>query len=441
MTNVNRRRLVSSLTILPVLLILQVVLCALTEHASAARSSVLAAASLPRKRSTHRRQSSIHRNIRNKSINDTQSSSSNFRYANAIPNGGALVSASSSAIPAVHVNTATITATTPSAPAWSDGLKNGLASALAAACVKCSLQPIDAIKTLQQYHQASAATGTGTASSLTMAAACRSIMARPGGFTNFYAGLGVTVFGAMPSVGLYFGVYSYCKRRLLATEKGQRNRMASIATSAAIGNSVASFSRVPYEVIKQKLQTGVYTSTWEALRDVARQRQWWACLFPKGGVAIQMLRDVPYAVCTLLLYESLQTACTTNWNVTSSSTSKGVDFCLGGIAGGLGSWVTNPMDVVKTRLQVNSDLYSGSVWKCTQLVWQEGGASAFLRGSIPRLFHKIPANAFFFLFYELFRRVLRVEEAVAKHEQQKIRDSGTGIKGVEVVASRRSSKR
>jgi solute carrier family 25 S-adenosylmethionine transporter 26 len=262
-------------------------------------------------------------------------------------------------------------------------------------------------------------------------------MARPGGFTNFYAGLGVTVFGAMPSVGLYFGVYSYCKRRLLATERGRSNRMLSIATSAAIGNSVASFSRVPYEVLKQKLQTGLYRNTWEALRDVAAQNMWWTFFFPKGGVAIQMLRDVPYAVCTLLLYESLQSACTTKLDVTKSSTSKGLDFCLGGIAGGMGSWVTNPMDVVKTRLQTNSDFYSGSVWKCTQAVWLEGGASAFLRGSIPRLAHKVPANAFFFLFYELFRRVLRVEEAVAKHEQQKIRDNATSVEATTIVAASR----
>jgi solute carrier family 25 S-adenosylmethionine transporter 26 len=292
---------------------------------------------------------------------------------------------------------------------------------------------------MQQYHQAQG----GTGKSLTMVGACRNIMARPGGFGNFYAGLGVTVFGAMPGVALYFGVYSYCKRRLLATERGANNKMLSIATSAAIGNSVASFSRVPYEVLKQKLQTGLYSNTWEALRDVAAQKQWWTFLFPKGGVAIQMLRDVPYAVCTLLLYESLQAAVSSRQLASSGSKSKGLDFFVGGISGGLGSWVTNPMDVVKTRLQTNSGLYSGSVIKCTQAVWLEGGASAFLRGSIPRLMHKVPANAFFFLFYELFRRLLRVEEAVAKHEQRKVRDSGanSNIEGVEVVVASRGSSR
>ena len=42
-------------------------------------------------------------------------------------------------------------------------------------------------------------------------------------------------------------------------------------------------------------------------------------------------------------------------------------------------------------------------------VLEEGGPMAFLRGSVPRLMHKIPANGCFFVFYEFFQRVLRVE--------------------------------
>ena len=170
--------------------------------------------------------------------------------------------------------------------------------------------------------------------------ACRTILARPGGVVNFYAGLGVTVFGAMPGVALYFGVYSYCKKWLAQTDFGARHPQCSIAVSAAIGNSVASFSRVPYETIKQQLQTHAYESTWQAFSAIATSEKWMSMLFPKGGVAVQMVRDVPYAVVTLLLYESLQA----RFKKKEDST-KTTDFLLGGIAGGIGSWVTNPMDV------------------------------------------------------------------------------------------------
>ena len=112
--------------------------------------------------------------------------------------------------------------------AWLDGLKSGLASAMAAACVKTLLQPIDAIKTMQQYYHS-------TGHALSVVGACREIW-NLGGFGKFYAGLGVTVIGAMPGVSLYFGVYQYCKKRLKATPWGERNPLVAVAASAAIGN-------------------------------------------------------------------------------------------------------------------------------------------------------------------------------------------------------------
>jgi solute carrier family 25 (mitochondrial S-adenosylmethionine transporter), member 26 len=282
-----------------------------------------------------------------------------------------------------------------SSSAFIIGLKNALASASAAACCKALLQPVDAMKTVQQYQIGER--------SLSLFDAAKLILSKPGGFRNLYAGLGVTVVGSMPSVGLYFGVYSYCKQRLLATEQGRQHASLCVAFSAAIGNTVASFSRVPYEVMKQQLQTGVYDSTFSLLRDPRTIAQ---LLFPKGSVWIQMLRDVPYAVVTLLLYESLQQ----HFRKTSSQARTPLrDALLGGFAGGVGSWITNPMDVVKTRLQTNSALYNGSIVSCCRAVWQEGGPAALLRGSVPRLVHKVPANALFFVFYECFRRLLHVD--------------------------------
>lgn len=133
--------------------------------------------------------------------------------------------------------------------------------------------------------------------------------------------------------------------------------------------------------------------------------------FPMGGVSIQMVRDIPYAIFTLLSYECIKE----NWVMKRSDDDPSNrwirDMIAGATAGGIGSYLTNPMDVIKTRLQTaGASSYGGSIRTCAAAVLEEGGPMAFLRGSVPRLMHKIPANGCFFVFYEFFRRVLRCEE-------------------------------
>ena len=77
----------------------------------------------------------------------------------------------------------------------------------------------------------------------------------------------MAVVGSMPSVGLYFGIYSFCKKTFQQWDQEcyEQRQTLYIALSAAIGNTVASASRVPYEVVKQKLQTKAYASMADAM--------------------------------------------------------------------------------------------------------------------------------------------------------------------------------
>lgn len=281
-----------------------------------------------------------------------------------------------------------------------EGLKNGCASGLAAACAKLLLQPFDTVKTLQQANKGS----------LGMFEAARDLAARRG-VRSLYTGLGVTLVGSIPAVSIYFGVYQAVKKALLqALPPTLGWTLLGVAASAGVGNTVASVFRVPYEVVKQRLQAGMYSSTGEALRTMYRTEGGLGAFFGSSGVASQIMRDVPYAIVTLLTYESLRRArAAARRKAGGGKLSTPLeDSMMGAFAGGVGSLVSNPMDVVKTRVMTQPGLYP-TVWSAVRGLWADEGAAAFLKGTLPRLLHKVPANAIFFATYEIFRGLLRVQ--------------------------------
>ena len=128
-------------------------------------------------------------------------------------------------------------------------VRNGIASGAAAAVVKTILQPFDTIKTVQQAQRG----GLGPLK------AAQSIM-ESRGVIGFWSGIGVTIVGSSPSVAIYFGCYS-AMRKYLSDKLDGEHRLLTVAASAAVGNTIASVFRVPYEVIKQRVQYGIHDST------------------------------------------------------------------------------------------------------------------------------------------------------------------------------------
>jgi solute carrier family 25 S-adenosylmethionine transporter 26 len=228
-----------------------------------------------------------------------------------------------------------------------------------------------------------------------------------------WSGLGVTIIGSAPSAAVYFGSYSSIKKRLLRVMPPEL-KLLTYAISASIGNTAASVFRVPYEVIKQRMQMGLFDSAWLAIADCWKN-EGIKGLFGGGKLASQIARDVPYAVATLVTYELLQISARSyvtylrednNDNGAFKSTERALNAACGSVAGGLGSFVTNPMDVVKTRMMTSRQY--PDVLTAAARIYREEGAAAFMSGVSSRLMHKVPANGLFFLSYEWFRALLDV---------------------------------
>lgn len=60
-----------------------------------------------------------------------------------------------------------------------------------------------------------------------------------GGVPELYQGLGVTLVGSMPAVGVYFGLYQFVKNQMDARE-GVPSYI-SITVSAGVGNLIARY--------------------------------------------------------------------------------------------------------------------------------------------------------------------------------------------------------
>ncbi len=177
-----------------------------------------------------------------------------------------------------------------------DGLRNGLASGLASATCKTLLHPFDVIKTVEQASK----------SKIGMRSAIKKVADESGRMALFTRGLDVTLIGSVPSIAVYFGAYQFFKKTLSGA-MGPEWRHTAVALSAALANSIAAFFRVPAEIVKQRVQAGLHQNAVAAVYDIYREGGLRAFLELRSVVA-QMMRDIPFAVVMLVVYEGLKAA-------------------------------------------------------------------------------------------------------------------------------------
>lgn len=117
------------------------------------------------------------------------------------------------------------------------------AGAVAGFTVDAVLFPLDTLKTRMQL--ASSAVPKSPAALL----------------TGLYAGFAPAVVASAPAAAAFFGVYDYVKRILQDFSSHDRARLAPLChvVAAAAGDVAASTVRAPFEVVKQRLQSGLYS--------------------------------------------------------------------------------------------------------------------------------------------------------------------------------------
>lgn len=173
---------------------------------------------------------------------------------------------------------------------------------------------------------------------------------------------------------------------------------------------------MPITIIKVRYESNLYAykSIWEAGTSILR-REGLRGFF--SGFGATALRDAPYAGLYVVFYEQskrqlsqLQSAIPSVESLgfhgsMTSSKSISINFLSGVVAAGLATTITNPFDVMKTRLQLMPGKY-GNLFKAGRRMITEDGFRSLFDGLGLRVGRKAISSALAWTLYEeLIRRV------------------------------------
>lgn len=185
-----------------------------------------------------------------------------------------------------------------------------------------------------------------------------------------------------------------------------------------MARTAAGFIMMPVTVIKVRYESDYYAyrSIWGAGRDIVRSEGFRGLFSGFGATAI---RDAPYAGLYVVFYEqskknlnalnfgglttarplSDEPACKDNSEKQLVTSSISVNFVSGALAAGLATSITNPFDVVKTRLQLMPNKYRNMA-HAVRLMLREDGVRSLFGGLGLRMGRKAISSALAWTVYE-----------------------------------------
>lgn len=265
------------------------------------------------------------------------------------------------------------------------------AGAVAGFTVDAVLFPLDTLKTRMQL-----ATDAATAATATT-------LRKPSLFKGLYQGFGPAVAASAPAAAAFFAMYDYTKRVLESRLHDDKYVPVCHMVAAGAGDVAGSTVRVPFEVVKQRMQSGMYASAREAVRATFASEG--VAGFFRGYTSL-VLRELPFDAIQFPLYEFLKK----KWGEVGDEgelKTWQTSVC-GSVAGGVSAALTTPLDVVKTRLmtqRMGVDKYRG-ILHGLRTIAREEGMGALMAGVTPRVLWISLGGAVFFGAYEAAKKVM-----------------------------------
>uniref|UniRef100_A0A803MEM9 EF-hand domain-containing protein n=1 Tax=Chenopodium quinoa TaxID=63459 RepID=A0A803MEM9_CHEQI len=219
------------------------------------------------------------------------------------------------------------------------------------------------------------------------------------GVRGLYRGSIPAILGQFTSHGLRTGTFEATKLVLINVAPNlpelQIQSLASFC-STILGTA----TRIPCEVLKQRLQAGLFNNVGEAIVGTWQQDGL------KGffrGTGVTLCREVPLYVAGMGLYaESKKLA----QHVLGRELEAWETITVGALSGGIAAVVTTPFDVLKTRMMTAPHGLPVSTSMIAFSILRHEGPLGFFKGALPRFFWVAPLGAMNFAGYELAKNAM-----------------------------------
>ncbi|XP_072085492.1 uncharacterized protein [Arachis hypogaea] len=264
-------------------------------------------------------------------------------------------------------------------------LRSAIAGGLSCAFSCALMHPVDTIKTQVQ---------ASTLSLFEIISMVPQIGAR-----GLYKGSIPAILGQLSGHALRTGIFEASKLVLL---QGSPTKLPEIQVNSILSlcsTILGTVTRIPSEVLKQRLQAGLYDSLGEALVGTWRQDGLGGFF---RGTGATLCREVPFYVAGMGLYDESKKAVQ---RLIQRELEPWEAVVVGAIAGGLAGVTTTPFDVIKTRMMTTQGQSVSTAVVALSILRQEGPLALY-KGAVPRFFWIAPLGAINLAGYELARKAL-----------------------------------
>ncbi|KEG13744.1 putative mitochondrial carrier protein [Trypanosoma grayi] len=244
--------------------------------------------------------------------------------------------------------------------------------------------PFDTVKTRVQ---------SGCSSNIVSAMRC---MWRTERLTHFYRGFFPVIVSAVPSHGVYFGMYEAAKR--VFGEESNAEIVASASCAVAAHDTIAT----PFDVVKQRMQMDgnrQFRSSLQCCRQIMAEDGTRA-FFLSLPTTIAM--NVPHFATYWMVYEGFLAHL--GGERRDKENELAVDYVVAGLlAGTAASFISSPFDVVKTQLQLGHERNFATAFR--NILCRRGIGGLFA-GVSARIMCTAPSGALTMITYEMTKKFL-----------------------------------